>query len=234
MHCDEAIILAGGLGTRLQPVLKDRPKPMAPIGGQPFLAYLLRYLSAFNIRHIVLSVGFRHSLIKSHFGNAHYGIDLTYAIEDEPLGTGGAIRYALNYIQGDLVFILNGDTFFNVNLKDLETFYYRHDADLVMAVRQMHGIRRYGIVKMKGSAVTGFSAAEKATMGYINGGIYIMKPSLLGRFELPGSFSFESGFLERTIKELRIYALKCSDYFIDIGIPEDYEKARRELPYLFP
>lgn len=232
MISDEAIILAGGLGTRLRPVLSDLPKPMAPINDKPFLEYMLSYLSSYGIRHVVLSVGYKHELIKSHFGSSFSGIKLTYAIEEEPLGTGGAIRYALNFIQSQKVFLLNGDTFFNVNLRDLSEFYKAYNPDIAMTIRLMHDFFRYGTVQHDISRVTGFVAKKPVKRGFINGGIYLIRKALFDNYDLPDKFSFESDFLEKNLDQLEVYAMECSDYFIDIGIPKDYEKARTELPGL--
>ena len=232
MNASEAIILAGGMGTRLKSVVSDLPKPMAPIDDKPFLEYMLSYLSASQIRHVVLSVGYKHETIKAHFGEKYADMKLTYAVEEEPLGTGGAIRFALNYIEGDHTLLLNGDTFFKINLDDLRQFYFAHDPDIAMSVKLMHDFSRYGTVELNESRVTGFISKQPVNMGYINGGLYMMKSNLFDRYDLPEKFSFEVDFLEKYVSNLHISAMKSSDYFIDIGIPEDYEKARKELPGL--
>jgi len=232
MNPDEAIILAGGLGTRLRPVLPDLPKAMAPIDGKPFLEYLLLYLSGFGIRHVVISVGYKYEAIQSWFGNSFLNIKLAYAIEDEPLGTGGAIRYAMNYIQGETVLLLNGDTFFNVNLVRFTKFFYNHDPDIAMTVKLLSDVTRYGTVIMGRHRVRGFIARQGSKKGYINGGIYLLKLTLFDRYTLPEKFSFEKDFLEEYVNDLNIAAMKSPDYFIDIGIPGDYKKARTELPGL--
>ncbi|HDR68775.1 MAG TPA: D-glycero-D-manno-heptose 1-phosphate guanosyltransferase [Bacteroidaceae bacterium] len=232
MNPDEAIILAGGLGTRLRPVLPDLPKAMAPIGDKPFLEYLLLYLSGSGIRQVVISVGYKYEAIQSWFGNSFLNTKLIYAIEDEPLGTGGAIRYAMHYIQGESVLLLNGDTFFNVNLVKFTKFFHDHDSDIAMTVKLLSDVTRYGTVIMDRHRVRGFIARQAAEKGYINGGIYLLKSTLFDRYTLPGKFSFEKDFLEKHINDLNIAAMKSPDYFIDIGVPGDYEKARTELPGL--
>ena len=232
MNPEEAIILAGGLGTRLRTVVTDLPKPMAPINDRPFLEYMLTYLASHGIRHVVLSVGYKHEIIQSHLGNSFSGINLSYAIEDEPLGTGGAIRYAMRFIQSDRVFLLNGDTFFNVNLRDLSEFFNAYEPDIAMTVRLMHDFFRYGTVELDISRVKGFCTKKPVKRGFINGGIYLIRTALFNRFNLAEKFSFESDFLEKYLQEIKIYAMESSDYFIDIGIPKDYEKARNELPGL--
>ncbi len=108
----EAIILAGGFGKRLKAVVNDVPKPMAIINKRPFLEYLLSYLDFWGVNHLVLSVGYQKQMIMNHFGKSFKGIDIDYAVEDEPLGTGGAVKNAMTFIKGNHTFVLNGDTFF--------------------------------------------------------------------------------------------------------------------------
>jgi len=234
MNVKEALILAGGLGTRLKSTVPDLPKPMAPINDKPFMEYILAYLASYGIDHVVLSVGYKYEVIKEHFGHTYSGMTLTYAVEKEPLGTGGGIRYAGNFIHDDVYFLLNGDTFFNVNLKDLNEFFNAYKADIAMTIRHMRDFFRYGTVEHDGCRVTGFAEKRPVSKGYINGGVYLVKKNLLEKFRLNDKFSFESDFLEKHLNELEVYAMESSEYFIDIGVPKDYEKARTELPGLFP
>ena len=115
----EAIVLAGGLGTRLKSVVSNVPKPMAPIGDKPFLEYILKYLKKNGITRAILSVGYKSEIIEEYFGNNFEGIDLVYSVEKEPLGTGGAIKKAMSKVKSNQVYIINGDTFFDINLKSL-------------------------------------------------------------------------------------------------------------------
>lgn len=233
MIVNEAVILAGGLGTRLRSSVPELPKPMAPIDDKPFLEYMLNYLASYGIEHVVLSVGYKYEVIEEHFGRTYSGMALTYAVEKEPLGTGGGIRFAATHIHNDQFFLLNGDTFFNVNLKDLHEFFDAYDADIAMTIKHMRDFFRYGIVEHDGCRVTGFAAKKPVSKGYINGGVYLIRKKLMNKFQLPEKFSFENDFLEKYLSELKVYAMECSEYFIDIGIPRDYEKARTELPGLF-
>lgn len=232
MNPNEAIILAGGMGTRLKSVVSDLPKPMAPIDDKPFLEYMLSVLSASKIAHVVLSVGYKYETIEAYFGDSFAGMKITYAVENEPLGTGGAIKYALSFIDGNESLLLNGDTFFNINLNDLREFYFAHKPDIAMSVRLMYDFSRYGTVELNVSNVTGFISKQPVKQGYINGGVYMIKKNIFGKYTLPEKFSFEIDFLEKYVSELKICAMKSTDYFIDIGIPEDYKKARTELPGL--
>ncbi|MBO7522674.1 MAG: NTP transferase domain-containing protein, partial [Bacteroidales bacterium] len=119
----EAIILAGGLGTRLRDTVPDLPKPMAPINGEPFLEYQLSWLSKYDIKKIVLSTGFMADKISSYFGDEYNGIPLEYSIETTPLGTGGAIAYSMQKTAGKDILIINGDTWFPINIRDFLSFH---------------------------------------------------------------------------------------------------------------
>ncbi len=231
----EAIILAGGFGTRLQAVVKDAPKPMADINGRPFLSYLMDYLSNQGINKILLSVGYKYESIKNYFGPKYKNLDIEYVIEDEPLGTGGAIREALNYANGAEVIVLNGDTFFDVDLRRLFFFHHAHDSLLTIAVKPMRNFDRYGTVVLNNdNRVTGFEEKSLKDFGYINGGVCIMKREILDYLKQNGdNFSFEIDFLQRNINNIDSFALISDSYFIDIGIPEDYKKAQQELEH-FP
>lgn len=232
MQPTEAIILAGGFGTRLKKKISQVPKPMAPVGDKPFLAYLLDYLNDFGITHIILSVGYKWEVIRDQFGDRYKSARLSYAVENEPLGTGGGMRAAMKLLEGDHAFILNGDTFFRVDLNDLGAFYFAHQADLSMAVRRMNNISRYGTVELNVCKVTGFREKQQVRAGYINGGVYITSKYLFDRFNLPEKFSFEEELLTQHLDALKICAMNSTGYFIDIGVPEDYEKAIRELPQM--
>ncbi|WP_230410038.1 sugar phosphate nucleotidyltransferase [Candidatus Kuenenia stuttgartensis] len=175
----EAIILAGGYGTRLQSVIKDIPKPMADINGRPFLSYLMDYLLCQNIRKILLSVGYKHEIIKNYFGLRYKNLDIEYVIEDKPLGTGGAIKEALKWVEGDDVVVLNGDTFFYLELKKLIEFHLAQDAILTIAVKLMHNFDRYGTVVLKEGKIINFEEKTFKAAGYINGGVYVIKKRFL-------------------------------------------------------
>jgi len=224
----EAIVLAGGKGTRLQSVVSDVPKPMAPVGEKPFLEYILKYLKRNGISKVILSVGYKWEVIKNYFGNHYDGIELVYSVENEPLGTGGAIKQALSYVDGRQVLVINGDTFFDIPLKDLFEK-VSPDVDLVLSLKEMHDFDRYGSVEVdNNNRVTAFREKEFCHRGYINGGIYRIGKELFNGFDLPKVFSFE-GFMQERREEINPSALVFEGYFIDIGVPEDYAKAQREI-----
>lgn len=227
---NQAIILAGGMGTRLKSVVADKPKPMADINGKPFLYYLLQYAKTQGISHVVLAVGYLHQQIIDYFGHDFNGITLQYSIENDPLGTGGAIAQALDLCDPQTpVFIINGDTFFNTSLPELAKTFDQKQADLCIALKEMSNFDRYGTVQFDhNQQITAFNEKQHCQHGYINAGIYLMKTNLLKTLNLPTIFSFEKEILEQ-INLFKTFTYPSDAYFIDIGIPDDYLKAQREI-----
>jgi D-glycero-alpha-D-manno-heptose 1-phosphate guanylyltransferase len=230
----EAIILAGGLGTRLNEVIADIPKSMAPINGRPFLEYLLDFLDRWGLRKVILSVGYKREIIQDHFGDQYKTLKIVYAIEEEELGTGGAILNALPYVEGHTTFIFNGDTYFDVNLQRLDDFRRIKEADLCLAMRFEINPSRFGILEFdNNNRITRFlEKYDGHDEGYINGGVYVVRKDYLLRFGLPEKFSFEKDFLQKYYQTEEIYGMRCFSYFRDIGIPEDYQKAIDEFKKL--
>jgi D-glycero-alpha-D-manno-heptose 1-phosphate guanylyltransferase len=222
----EAIILAGGLGARLRSVVTDLPKPMAPIGDRPFLEYILKYLKNNGIKRVILSVGYKWETIKEYFGNNFNGVELIYSVEDEPLGTGGAIKKAMSQVVSEKVYIINGDTFFDVDLNKLTL---KDNSKLMLSLKYMEKFDRYGCVESnENSFVTAFTEKGYKEIGNINGGIYLASRDIFNGSNLESVFSFEE-FMQNNFKELKVCSTVFENYFIDIGIPEDYEKAQSEI-----
>lgn len=222
------IILAGGLGTRLKSVVQDLPKPMASVNGKPFLVYLLEYVSHFSPKEIILSVGYKWETIQAYFGEMYQNIPIRYCVEEIPLGTGGGIKKAVEIAENEQVCILNGDTFFGVNLQKMEAFHHKNNSDLTIAVRKMENFDRYGTILFgEMGNITNFAEKKALEEGYINGGIYFLRKSFLLEKNLPEKFSFETEIMEKGYKENVFFAYQGDEnqYFIDIGIPEDYAKA---------
>lgn len=224
----EVIVLAGGKGTRLQGVVPDVPKPMAPVNGKPFLEYILKYLKRNGVSKVVLSVGYKWEIIQEYFGDDYDGIDLVYSVENEPLGTGGAIKQALSLIEGEQALIINGDTFFDVPLIEL-CENVSSDTSLVLSLKEMHDFDRYGCVEIDDdNRVMAFKEKEFRNHGLINGGIYRIDKDLFDDYDLPQVFSFEE-FMQDMYDRLNPSALIFDSYFIDIGIPEDYARVQLEI-----
>lgn len=231
----EAIVLAGGFGTRLQKVVNEVPKPMAPVYGKPFLSYVLNYLIRYKYTHVVLATGYLHEKIEDYFGNNYKGLTIRYAQETTPLGTGGGILNALQYCKTEQVTVLNGDTLFCIDFSDLEKAFAAHTSPLTIVLRLVNDTSRYGSVTIsdEGKIVRFTEKNATSGKGYINGGIYQLHKSLFADFKVGQTFSFEKDVLERYYQQLSFYAFPVDAFFIDIGIPEDYFKAQKDFASLF-
>jgi len=221
----EAIVLAGGFGTRLQSVVSDVPKPMAPVADKPFLEYILKYLKKNGVKRVILSVGYKWEVIRDYFGENFGELELIYSVEDEPLGTGGAIKKAINLVENENFYVINGDTFFNIDLFKLKLI---DGSMLQLSLKKMYDFDRYGCVEINDKTVTSFLEKSYQKDGNINGGIYMVSKKIFDTFRLEKQFSFEE-FMQKNINELKITAYIFDDYFIDIGIPQDYEKVQNEI-----
>ncbi|HEF7796779.1 TPA: nucleotidyltransferase family protein, partial [Campylobacter jejuni] len=213
----QAIILCGGLGTRLKSVIKDIPKPMAPINDKPFLEFIFEYLKKQGIKEVILAVSYKYEVIQEYFKDEFLSIKIKYSIEKEPLGTGGAIKEALKFIKNE-AYVLNGDTFFDIDLTKLKLNGNR----ICLALKQMNDFDRYGTVNVdKHGFVMSFEEKVFKKQGLINGGIYLLAKDIFNEFDLEKKFSFEE-FLQENCEKLKTRAEIFNDYFIDIGVPEDY------------
>lgn len=223
----ECIILAGGFGTRLQSVVNDRPKCLAPIGDNPFLEYLLSYLVQQGVQHVVLSLGYKHELVEEWLLSYQAPLHITMVVEKEPLGTGGGIRLALQQTFGASVFVVNGDTFFPVQLEKLLHIHQKGRFKATLALKPLRDFDRYGSVELEDQRITAFREKQFCADGLINGGVYLLQRDVLDH--LPEKFSFEQDFLEREVDRSTIGGYVEDAYFIDIGVPEDYKRAQKEL-----
>ena len=220
----QAIILAGGLGTRLRSVVSDVPKPMAMINDKPFLYYLLNTLNNQGFNKVILAVGYKKEVIEDYFKNQFKNIKIVYSVEDQPLGTGGAIKKALDYVDESYAYIFNGDTFFDIDFSKFKT-----SKDIAIACKYLENFDRYGKVEITDGIITSFYEKQSNQSGYINGGVYCIKKDIFKNYNFSEKFSFEKDFLEPYITKLSIEAYCSNSYFIDIGIPEDYYKAQEDF-----
>ena len=225
----ESIILAGGLGTRLAAQLHNIPKPMAPVAGRPFLEILLNQLSRSGCNRVILSVGYLHQTIQQRFGASYRGMTLDYAIEDTPLGTGGALRAALQKTSTQHVLALNGDTYLYADYAGMMRFHLAERASLTIAITPQANVARYGGILTKDRRVIGFEEKGRSGPGWINAGAYIFGPDLRWPPGLPASFSFETDVLMRTAGYIQPAAFEVDGFFLDIGVPEDLDRAQIEL-----
>jgi D-glycero-alpha-D-manno-heptose 1-phosphate guanylyltransferase len=222
----EAIVLAGGLGTRLRGVVDDVPKPMAPVQGRPFLALVLDQLADSGFRTAILATGYLHETIRAHFGEKFRDLALVYSVEHQPLGTGGAIRLACALTRAPEVFVLNGDTYLSLDFQAMLDAHVRAGARLTMAVCQVPDVARYGALEVAGGIVRGFREKGRSGPGLINGGTYVLGPALRDRLPAAAAFSFEQDLLVPEARSIQPVAFLAGGRFIDIGIPEDYVKAQ--------
>lgn len=224
----EAIVLAGGFGTRLREVVPDLPKPMAPVAGRPFLEILLAMLARKGFTRVVLSLGFMSENIIKHFGESYEGIDLVYEVESQPLGTGGAIRAALGRCVTDHVFIFNGDTYLDIEADALERLWQacRHP---VIVVRDVPDTARFGRVEMHEGRISAFREKGMSGAGLINAGCYVLPKDALDGFPLGQSFSLETEYFIPNLQRIWFDGFVTHGRFIDIGVPADYALAQTEL-----
>jgi D-glycero-alpha-D-manno-heptose 1-phosphate guanylyltransferase len=226
---NEAIILAGGLGTRLRPEVPDLPKCLAPVGGRPFIAYVTDHFRREGIGRFIFALGYKSAWFDSFFHAEFPNGGFDISLEEEPLGTGGAIRQACEQVEGTTVLILNGDTFFRIGLKALAEFHANNEAGCSLCLKPMRDFDRFGVVELSDEGrVSRFREKQYYLSGLINGGVYALNKTALLREEWPKVFSFEKDYLEAG-REKRLYGLVQDRYFIDIGIPEDYRRVQQEL-----
>lgn len=226
----ECIILAGGLGTRLRAVVSDLPKCMAPVAGQPFLKYVIRYLLSQGLEKFIFSLGYKHEPIEKflneEFPTLHYQVSL----EEEPLGTGGAILLACKRTTEQNVIVVNGDTLFKGNLAKASLSHSATKADCTLLLKPMQNIDRYGVVELdENYTVKNFREKQFFQAGDINAGVYILNVEGFLDKNLPVKFSFEKDYLEKFYPGKKIFGVMEDSYFIDIGIPGDFQKAQEEL-----
>ncbi len=228
----EAIILAGGFGTRLQNVVSDVPKPMAPINGKPFLDYQLKYLKHYGVKKVILSVGHMSDKVMAHYKTNFEGLEIVYSVEKTPLGTGGGIRLALEKCHDDNILVLNGDSFFDMDLTHFYNQHLTHSCLFSLALLKVTNAGRYGTIEFGNRHIINSFKEKNGENGpgLINAGVYLLNKDLfLRKTESHKNFSIEKDFFEKKLKEIEIFGFEQKGYFIDIGIPEDYKKAQDDF-----
>ncbi len=230
MAIREAIILAGGLGTRLRSVVPDLPKCMAPVNEKPFLTYVINHLQSEGITHFIFSLGYKNEAIIAFLEKDFPSLLFKTCIEEEPLGTGGAVKKALKIAKDHSVLIANGDTLFKIDVELLAGVHTLSGSCCSLSLKPMQNFDRYGVVEIdKCSVIKNFKEKQFFESGLINGGMYIINKNKFLETNLPDQFSFEKDYLEKYYKVRRMFGIVQDEYFIDIGIPEDYARAQREL-----
>ncbi|MDB5230663.1 MAG: nucleotidyltransferase [Chitinophagaceae bacterium] len=226
----EVIILAGGLGTRLRTTIPDLPKCLAPVNGKPFLHYVISYLQSQGIEHFIFSLGYKKILIQNFLLDTLNLSSFDIISEDEPLGTGGAIKLSCAAAKEENIIVMNGDTLYKSDLQKLYAFHKEMNAECTLTLKPMKNFDRYGVVTLgQNGLVENFEEKKFYEEGLINGGVYALNVQQYLNKEFPMKFSFEKDYLETYYSEQKIFGIKDEGYFIDIGIPEDYERAQTEF-----
>ncbi len=234
---DEVIILAGGLGTRLQPVTGQLPKCLAAINNRPFIDYLIHHLESFQFRYFVFALGYGNEMMQAHLqsiAQSKTNLSFSFVVEEIPLGTGGAILHALRQCRHEHVLVTNGDTLFQSTPNTALDFHLHHGACTTLMLRHLDDASRYGTVTVNEDGfVSAFHEKQNGASGWINTGMYWVNKTALSAIALPEKFSWEKDFLEMQAGKEKIFATKQHGYFIDIGIPEDYYKAQQDFKTIF-
>ncbi|MCI0536505.1 MAG: nucleotidyltransferase family protein [Verrucomicrobiales bacterium] len=219
-------ILAGGLGTRLRAVVSDRPKVLAEAAGRPFLAWWLDALDAQGFRDVVLCTGFKAAQVREMFGSTHGHLRLRYSVESQPLGTGGALRHALPFFASDLILVLNGDSFCDVDLRGFVQEHAERQACSSLVLAKVADISRFGLVTFRTDG--GLEAFHEKNgdhcPGWINAGIYLFSRGALASLPAGQNISLERDLLPRWMTQ-GIQCHPCHGQFIDIGTPESLAQA---------
>lgn len=226
----ECIVLAGGPGTRLRGVIGETPKCMALVAGKPFLHHLFDYLEAQHCTKAILSLGYKHEMVEAWLDKADWNFTIETVIETEALGTGGGIQLAMTKASAANVFVINGDTLFRVDLDALALFHTAKNSCTTLALKSLQDFDRYGVVCCaEDGTILSFEEKKPVADGLINGGIYLVNKAFFEQKRLPQRHSFEKDYLEAFVTGQQFYGYRSSAYFIDIGIPADYEQAQKDL-----
>lgn len=224
----DALILCGGQGTRLRSIIADKPKVLAPVNGRPFLSYLLNQLIVAGFHNVILCTGYKGEMVKETFGSNYKGLNIRYSHESEPLGTGGALRYALPMVESEIVLVMNGDSYIDADFPDFLDWYLEKGHDAAILLARVADTSRYGRVKIDddGEIIRFEEKKEGLGQGWINAGVYLLKTTILDMIPAGKAFSLEQQFFPNLVDK-GIYAYSCQSELLDIGTSESYAKAER-------
>jgi D-glycero-alpha-D-manno-heptose 1-phosphate guanylyltransferase len=226
MEAEEAIVLVGGLGTRLRPLVSDVPKPLAPVAGRPFLAWVLDHLAGAGVARTILAAGYMADAVESAIGDRWQGMAIDYSVEDSPLGTGGAVRKASALLHGEAAHVVNGDTFLRYSPARLADATRRAGAGIGIALAAVEDVARYGAVEREGDTIVGFSEKGRHGAGWINAGCYFLPSDTIAALPGAAAFSLEGDVVAPLAAAGRAIGHAETSDFIDIGVPEDYRRAQ--------
>lgn len=218
-----AVILAGGFGTRFQSVVSDKPKVLAEVSGKPFLVYLLEQISSAGIRKVVFCTGYMAEKIQNRLGDTYGPLHILYSREDEPLGTGGALRLALPYLSSDTVLVMNGDSYTDIDLGSYVNWFFQKDCEAALLLTRVLDTSRYGSVTIsEDENITAFNEKRTSSgVGWINAGVYLMRKSVIASIPAGQSYSLEYELFPSLVGK-KLYGFCSEGRFIDIGTPESY------------
>ena len=203
---------------------------MAPVAGRPFLFYVINYLRLQGVEKFIFSLGYKHEIIQDYLKDQFSTLNYQCSIEEEPLGTGGAIQLACQKATEKNVIVVNGDTLFKINVTDVFSFHIEREAESTLSLKPMQRFDRYGAVELTDKAsIKEFKEKQFYENGLINGGVYVLNLEKFLAKKFPSKFSFEKDYLEQYFKQGTIYGVVQDNYFIDIGIPEDFQRVQEEL-----
>jgi D-glycero-alpha-D-manno-heptose 1-phosphate guanylyltransferase len=226
----DCIILGGGLGTRLRETVPDLPKSMAPVAGRPFLSWVIDHFRMQGIERFIFSLGYKSEAVIKYLEEQYPTLDYQTVVEDTPLGTGGGIRLAIERASTEDVLVANGDTLYRIDLSAMTETHHRSHAVCTLALKPMKAFDRYGLVEINTEGkILSFREKQPYKEGLINGGVYLLQAKAYLQSTSPSVFSFEKDFLEKYCSDGIFYGSVQDRYFIDIGIPEDFNKANLEL-----
>lgn len=228
-NVDEAIVLVGGRGTRLQSVISDVPKPLAPVAGRPFLAWLLDDLWRSGIRRAILATGYLADQIETYVGMEWKGMSVAYSFEEKPLGTGGAVAQAIRQIQGQAVHVVNGDTYLRFVPAALQAAAEISGTSMAVALAEVADVSRYGAVLTANGKIAGFTEKGGSGPGLVNAGCYFLSEKAISGLPRKPQFSLEQDFIGPQVSSGNVAAFVGTSDFIDIGVPDDYAKAQSKF-----
>ena len=223
----DVVILCGGFGKRLQNVVKDIPKPMAKIKSRPFLDILIDFIASYGFKRFILCTGYKADVIERYYSQRYNNLIIEFSREEKPLGTGGAIKNAENYIKSDQFLVANGDSFCKINLKEFIDFHLKKNALISIAVTNTDICDDYGVITINNlQQIVEFDEKVKGYKNHlINAGFYLLQREVFSLMPKKNNFSIERDFFPKIIKR-NLYAFETQESLIDIGTPERYEKAK--------
>lgn len=221
-----AIILAGGLGTRLRDAVPNVPKPLALVNGEPFLSLVMRNLRRNGVDEVILSIGHMGEMIRETYGDNFEGARIIYSEESSPLGTGGALRKSTALTPDEPALALNGDTYLDIDHSAIMRAHLAGGSKITIALKEVADTKRFGKVDVENGRVISFREKGGHGPGLINAGVYVISPGLFDGFSRIPPFSFETDFLPERLTALRPACFITQGAFIDIGAPEDYRRAQ--------